>query len=78
MSNEYVAHAVGGIKVIVCALMLNTVVTMGKKTIKSKVAGIVCLIAFALAMFTPVPSVIIVICAGLFGITLLKLGRFKE
>lgn len=38
MDNPYVAHAVGGIKVVVCALMLNTVLTMGKKVslIKSR------------------------------------------
>ena len=35
MSNQTVAHAVGGIKIIVCALMLNTVITMAKKTVKN-------------------------------------------
>lgn len=78
MSNTYVAHAVGGIKVVVCALMLQTVVTMAKKTVKNKLAAIVCLIAFTLAMFTPVPTVLIVILAGIFGILLYKLGRYKE
>lgn len=32
LDNKYVAHAVGGIKVVVCALMLNTVITLGKKS----------------------------------------------
>lgn len=78
MSNEYVAHAIGGIKVVVCALMLQTVVTMAKKTVKSVLAAVVCLIAFALAMFTPVPTVLIVVLAGIFGIIMYKLGRYKE
>lgn len=78
MSNEYVAHAVGGIKVVVCALMLQTVVTMAKKTIKELMAGIVCVVAFILAMFTPIPTVIIVVMAGIFGVILYKLGRYKE
>ncbi len=77
MENPYVAHAVGGIKIIVCALMLNTIFTMGKKTIKSVIAGIVCVVAFLLSMFTPIPTVLIVIASGIFGIVLFKLGRFK-
>jgi len=78
MSNETVAHAVGGVKIIVCALMLNTVVTMAKKTVKSVLAGVLCVIAFALSMFTPIPKVLIVIAAGVFGIVMYKLGRIKE
>lgn len=78
MSNAYVAHAVGGIKVVVCALMLQTVVTMAKKTVKNRLAAVLCLVAFLLAMFTPLPTVLIVVMAGVFGIILLKLGRYKE
>lgn len=77
LSNEYVAHAVNGIKIIVCALMLNTVVTMVKKTVNGLVTAIVCIIAFALAMFTPIPTVAIVIIAGIIGIILYKTGRYK-
>lgn len=77
LSNEYVAHAVNGIKIIVCALMLNTVVTMVKKTVNGPVTAIVCIIAFALAMFTPIPTVAIVIIAGIIGIILYKTGRYK-
>lgn len=78
MSNQTVAHAVAGIKIIVCALMLNTVVTMAKKTIKGLLTSIICLIAFVLALFTPVPTVLIVVAAGIFGVFMYKIGRFKE
>lgn len=78
MEYEVVAHAVGGIKIVVCALMLNTVVTMARKTIKNIVAGVVALVAFVLAMFTPIPTVLIVVLAGLFGIILYKTGRYRE
>lgn len=77
LANEYVAHAIGGIKIVVCALMLNTVITMAKKTIKGIITGIACVIAFVLAMFSPVPTVVIVIIAGVVGIILNKLGRFE-
>ena len=78
MSNEYVAHAVAGIKIIVCALMLNTVITMAKKTVKGVLTAAICVIAFLLSMFTPIPTVIIVVIAGIFGVIWNKLGRFKQ
>lgn len=78
MSNEYVAHAVAGIKIIVCALMLNTVITMAKKTVKGVLTALICVIAFLLSMFTPIPTVIIVVIAGIFGVIWNKLGRFKQ
>ena len=78
MSNQIVAHAVGGIKVVVCALMLNTVITMAKKTIKNVIGVIVCIVVFLLAMLTPVPTVLLVVCAGILGIILYKIGRYEE
>lgn len=78
MSNETIAHAIAGIKVVVCALMLNTVVTMAKKSVKNLISAIACVIAFILAMFTPVSSVIIVILAGICGIIVYKMGGYKE
>lgn len=77
IENPYVAHAVGGIKVVVCALMLNTVITMGKKSMVSKITIAMALIGFALAMFTPIPTVLLVILAGIIGIVLYKMGRLK-
>lgn len=77
MGNTYVAHAIEGIKVVICALMLTTVFTMGKKTITDKITVLVCVVGFVLAMFTPVPSILIVIMAGIFGVILYKMGRLK-
>lgn len=78
MANQTVAHAVGGIKIVVCALMLNTVVTMAKKTVKNITGAIVCAVVFLMAMFTPVPTVLLVVCAGIIGIVLYKTGRYQE
>ena len=74
MSNTTVAHAVEGIKVVVCALLLNTVVTMWKKSVTSVLGIIIAVISFVLALYTPVPTVLIVICAGIFGVLLYKIG----
>ena len=77
MSNEIVAHAVAGIKVVVCALMLNTVVTMAKKTLISKLCWGIALAAFLLAIFTPIPTVLMVVLAGVLGVILYKAGGLK-
>ncbi len=77
LANEIVAHAVGGIKVIVCALMLNTVITMAKKTIKGKLTALVCVIAVLLVMFTSIPKVLIVILAGTAGVILYRKGKVQ-
>ena len=77
MSNQIVAHAVGGIKVVVCALMLQTVITMAKKNLVSAVCYVVAILAFLLALFTPVPTVLLVLVAGIVGIIMYKTGGIK-
>lgn len=77
MSNQIVAHAVGGIKVVVCALMLQTVITMAKKNLVSAVCYVVAILAFLLALFTPIPTVLLVLVAGIVGIIMYKTGGIK-
>ncbi len=77
MSNQIVTHAVAGIKIIVCALMLNTLLTMVMKTVKGALTAVVCVIAFLISMFTPFPSVLMVIIAGCIGVVLNRMGRFE-
>lgn len=76
MNNATIAHAVGGIKIVVCALMVNTVVSMAKKTVKNKIGAAVCGVAFFAAWWLHVPTVIVVVLAGAFGVLLYKMGRF--
>lgn len=78
MSNEIVAHAIAGIKVVVCALMLKTVATMAKKTVTDVLTGAICVVAFLAAMFTPINTVLIVVISGIFGIILYKMGRYEK
>ena len=77
MSNEIVAHAVEGIKIIVCALMFSTLVTMAKKTLVSGLCYGIAVAAFLLALFTPIPTVLMVIVAGILGVLLYKKGGLK-
>lgn len=78
LSNETIKHAVGGIKIVVCALMVGTVVTMAKKTVKNVLCGIICVAACLLALFTEIPTVLVVVLAAIVGIISLKMGGLKK
>lgn len=68
VSNIWFQHAMMGIKGVVCALMLNTVITLAKKSLVNMLCIAVCLVTFLLAMFTPIPTILIVVAAGVFGV----------
>ena len=73
-----VVHALSGIRIVVCALMLNTVVTMAKKGIKDALGAILFAGGFILACFTPVPTALIIVIAGIIGVIAKKTGGSKE
>ncbi|MGN1167033.1 MAG: chromate transporter [Lachnospiraceae bacterium] len=73
-----VVHALAGIRVVVCALMINTVITMAKKGIVDKLGGILFISGFVLACFTPIPTALIIILAGIIGVIATKFGRRKD
>ena len=63
-----VQHALAGIRVAVCAMMLDTVLTMTKKGVKDKLGVFLFLASFLLATLTPVPLAILVILSACIGI----------
>lgn len=69
-----VLHALAGIRVIVCALMLNTVVTMARKGITDTLGILLFVGSFLLACFTPVPTAILIILAGIAGVLAKRTG----
>ncbi len=71
-------HALAGIRIVVCALMLNTVFTMAKKGIVDKLGAAVFLIAFVLACFTPVPTALVIVLAGMTGIIAKRMERRRS
>lgn len=73
-----VVHALAGIRIIVCALMLNTVFTMAKKGIIDKFGAVLFVTAFLLACFTPIPTAAIVIASGAAGIIAVKIKGGKQ
>lgn len=68
IENVWVQHALMGIKGVVCALMLNTVISLAKKSLISPLCIVIGIAAMLLTMFTDIPTVLIVICAAVLGI----------
>ncbi|MDY2839368.1 MAG: chromate transporter [Treponema sp.] len=78
MDNVWFGHAIMGIRGVVCALLVNTVINLGKKSLKSIFAWIVCAVVFVLAFFTKLPTVIIVILAAVSGIVMMLIKTKKD
>lgn len=68
ITEPMVIHALSGIRVAVCALMLNTVVSLAKAGVKDYLGAIIFLTGFLLATFSPIPTIVLVVCAARAGI----------
>ena len=76
-TNVYVAQALAGIRVCVCVLILDAVLKLGKKSIKDPVSWAVFLVTAALAFFTDIPTVALVLSSGIVGFILYVIRRAK-
>ena len=63
-----VLHALSGIRIVVCALMIQTVYSLAKAGIKNKLGLLIFLGGFLIATFTPVPTILLVVAAAVIGI----------
>lgn len=63
-----VLHALSGIRIVVCTLMLQTVYSLAKAGIKNKLGLFLFLAGFLIATFTPVPTILLVLFAAIVGI----------
>lgn len=68
MDSATLLHAFSGIRIIVCSLMLDTVVTMAKKGIKNWLGVILFLGGILLATFSPISTVVIIMIAAAIGV----------
>ena len=66
-SFEVVKHAFAGIRVAVCILIFSSVVKLGKKSLKNWLAWVIFAVIFLLALFSGVPTVLLVVITALFG-----------
>lgn len=78
MSNVWLQHALMGVRGVVCALMINTVINLGKKSLICKSAWGIFAVIGLLALVTPIPTVVLVILAAIAGIVIDMADRRKE
>ena len=75
MEYEIVGHILAGIRVAVAVLIINAVITMGKKAIADKLCAVLAIISFIISVVFPkVSPVFIVLAAALVGIATMKKG----
>ena len=78
MEVAIIQHALMGIRGAVCALMLNTVVSLAKKSLISKINIAICVVALVLTLFTSIPTIAIIIAAGVAGVIIEKIRGGKQ
>lgn len=78
MQAPVIQHALVGIRGAVCALMLNTVISLAKKSLISYANVVICAVALVLALFTEIPTILIIVMAGISGIIIDKLNLNKK
>lgn len=78
MEVAIIQHALMGIRGAVCALMLNTVYSLAKKSLISIVNVVICAITLLLALFTDVPTIVLIIAAGVCGVIIEKIRGGKK
>ena len=72
-----VQHILGGIRVAVAVLIINSVITMSKKSIVDKVCVIIAIISFLLSLIFSLSPILVVLAAGALGL-ILKRGGVKK
>ena len=79
MEYQIVKHIFGGIRVAVAVLIVNAVITMGKKAIVDKFCLSLAVISFLISLIFPsVSPVFIVLAAALLGFATMKKGGLEE
>lgn len=78
MSHPIITYALNGIRGAVCALMLNTVVTLAKKSLVDWKCVVIGVVVLLLALLTEIPTIILVVAAAVSGIIIWKLEGRKS
>ena len=76
--NEYVQHALNGISVCVCALILSSILGLWKKGVKDIPTLCIFLVMLAVSLFTKISPVLCVIAAAVAGIVIKQIGGKKS
>lgn len=77
-SLAWVQHALAGIRVCVCVLVLDAVIKLAKKSLVDAAAvGIFCVV-MGLSLFTNIPTFVCVIAAGVAGVLIKVIGEGRK
>lgn len=68
MGNVWLQHALMGVRGIVCALMLNTVLNLARKSLTDVFSCVICGIVLVICLLTDIPTILIVVVSALTGI----------
>ena len=78
MEYTIVQHIFGGIRVAVAVLIVNAVITMGKKSVKDVLCATLAVLSFTVSMiFSDLSPVFVVLAAALVGLVTMKRGGNK-
>jgi len=75
MDIPLIGHAFAGIRVAVSALVIHTVVVLGRRGVKDFYGLLIFIVVFIFALFTDISPAYIIVAAGLFGILIKKRGE---
>ena len=78
MDNVWLQHALMGVRGIVCALMLNTVINLARKSLVDVFTCVICAAVLAICLFTEVPTILIVVVSAALGILSERVRRHKK
>lgn len=78
MDNIYFQRALNGIRGVVCALLINTVINLGKKSLKTKFAWIIFVVILLISLFLKVPTIILVLVSAVAGIVMDQIAGGKK
>ncbi|MBQ7975062.1 MAG: chromate transporter [Clostridia bacterium] len=72
--SQIIKHAFAGIRICVCVLIINAVMSFGKKSVIDAVTAALCGAVFVLASFTHISPAVLVICCGIIGAVVKGIG----
>lgn len=75
MEYSIVGSALTGIRAVVCALLMHTVITLGKKSLIDGVTAMIFIIGAVLAFIFDLPPILIVVIGGVIGVAV---NRIRE
>lgn len=78
MEYRIVASALMGIRAVVCALLMHTVITLAKKSLVDIVTAMLFIIGVALCFIFDITPIIIVVIGGIFGVIVNKIREAKS